>query len=57
MELANILYEFFGFEALTLSATFTDLLSSVLKIGCGLWLTAFILRSMLLTLSLPDRRF
>lgn len=57
MELANILYEFFGFEALSLSATFTDLLSSVLKIGCGLWLTAFILRSMLLTLSLPDRRF
>lgn len=57
MELANILYEFFGFEALSFSATFTDLLSSVLKIGCGLWLTAFILRSMLLTLSLPDRRF
>lgn len=57
MELANILYEFFGFESLTLAATFTDLLSSILKIGCGLWLTAFILRSMLLTLTLPDRRF
>lgn len=57
MELANLLYEFFGFDSLTLQSTFTDLLSSMLKIGCGLWVTAFILRSMLLTLSLPDKRF
>lgn len=57
MELANLLYEFFGFDSLTLQATFTDLLSSILKIGCGLWVTAFILRSLLLTLTLPDKRF
>lgn len=57
MELANLLYDFFGFEALNMSATFTDLLSSILKIGCGLWLTVFILRSMLLALTIPDRSF
>lgn len=57
MELANIIYEFFGFDSLTLQATFTDLLSCMLKIGCGLWVTVFVLRSMLMTLTIPDSKF
>lgn len=57
MELANMIYEFFGFDALTMQATFTDLLSCMLKVGCGLWVTAFVVRSMLLALSIPDHRF
>lgn len=57
MELANIIYEFFGFDALTMQATFTDLLSCMLKVGCGLWVTIFVLRSMLMALTIPDSRF
>ncbi len=57
MELANMIYEFFGFDALTMQATFTDLLSCMLKVGSGLWVTAFVIRSMLLALSIPDHRF
>lgn len=57
MQLVNLLYEFFGFESLTMQATFTDLLSCMLKVGCGLWLTVFVLRSMLLALTIPDKGF
>lgn len=57
MQLADLIYNFFGFDALSLSATFTDLLSSMLKIGCGLWVTIFIIRSMFMALTIPDKRF
>lgn len=57
MELANLIYEFFGFDTLTMQATFTDLLSCMLKVGCGLWVTIFVLRSMLMALTIPDSRF
>lgn len=57
MEIANLLYQFFGFEALSDSATLIDLIQCVLKIGCGLWVTIFIIRSMFMATSIADRRF
>lgn len=57
MELANTLYQFFGFDTLGSSATFIDLLQSMLKIGCGMWLTIFIIRSMFMALTIPEKGF
>ena len=57
MDLANTLYQFFGFDTLESSATFIDLLQSMLKIGCGMWLTIFIIRSMFMALTIPEKGF
>ena len=57
MEIANLLYQFFGFQALSDSATLIDLIQCILKIGCGLWVTIFIIRSMFMATSIADRRF
>lgn len=57
MELVQELYEFFGFELITQSATFIDLINAFLQVGIGLWLTVFIMRSVFLLVTVPDRRF
>ena len=57
MELANLLYTFFGFDTLSNSATLIDLIQLILKIGCGLWLTIFIIRSMFLATTVSRRGF
>lgn len=46
MALVESLYNFFGFNLLSDSATFVDLLNNILQIGCGLWITIFIIRSL-----------
>lgn len=56
MEIINELLTFFGIDMLTESATFIDLLNVSLKIGLAIWLVAFIIRSMFLLTSLPERR-
>ena len=57
MALADMLYQFFGFASLSDAATLIDLLQIILKIGCGLWLTSFIIRSMFLATTIPTRGF
>ena len=57
MALADMIYNFFGFQNLSASATFVDLISSILKIGCGLWVTIFLIRSMMLALTIPEKGF
>lgn len=57
MELVNELYDFFGIELLTESATFVDLINSLIQISIGVWLTVFIIRSVFLLCTVPDRRF
>ena len=57
MQLANMVYEFFGFENISQSATFIDLLDAVIKIGVGLWITIFIIRSMMMVLRVPEKGF
>lgn len=55
MELVQELYDFFGIELLTESATFTDLLNNILIIALALWITVFIIRSVFLACTLPNR--
>lgn len=46
MAIVESLYNFFGFNVIPDSATFVDLLNNILQIGCGLWITIFIIRSL-----------
>lgn len=57
MELANLLYQFFGFDIVLDVNTFPELLAAVGKIGCGLWLTIFIIRSLFMATTIGERRF
>lgn len=57
MQLANMIYDFFGFSNINQSATFIDLLDTVIKIGVGLWVTIFIIRSMMMVLRVPEKGF
>lgn len=56
MELVQELYDFFGFELISQSATFIDLLNALIQIGCGVWITLFVIRSVFLVLTVPERR-
>lgn len=55
MVLVQDLYDYFGFELLTESATFIDLLNNMLMIGIGVWLTIFIIRSLFLATTIGRR--
>lgn len=57
MELVNLLYEFFGFDTLSAASTLVDLLQLILKVGCGMWLTIFIIRSLFLATTVSRRGF
>lgn len=56
MVIVNDLYEFFGFDMLSQSATFVDLISYMLQIGIGIWITVFIIRSLFLATTVGRRR-
>ena len=56
MELVNELYDFFGIVLLTESATFIDLVNSIIQIGLAVWITIFIIRSVFLLVTVPDKR-
>lgn len=56
MEIVNSLIDFFGIDMLTDSATFVDLLNVVIRIGVSVYVTVFIIRSVFLTATLPERR-
>ena len=43
MELVNELYDFFGIELLTESATCIDLVNSIIQVGLAVWITIFII--------------
>lgn len=57
MEIAQMLFDFFGFENISNTATFTDLLYSMFQIFSGLWVTIFIIRSLFLAVTIPERRY
>lgn len=56
MELVNELYDFFGIELISQSATFIDLLNAFIHVGLSVWLTVFVMRSVFLLCTVPDRR-
>ena len=55
MEIANLLYTFFGFDTLAESATFVDFISTTCKVMIGVYITVFIIRSVFLLLTVPER--
>lgn len=56
MVIVDDLYEFFGFDMLSQTATFVDLISYMLQIGIGIWITVFIIRSLFLATTVGRRR-
>lgn len=57
MQIAEMIFDFFGFGAISETATFVDLLQTMLEIGCGLWVTIFIIRSLFMATRISDTRF
>ena len=57
MQIANMIYEFFGFSNISQSATFIDLLDTIIKVGVGLWVTIFIIRSLFMATTIPEKGF
>ncbi len=57
MAIINDLFTFFGISALADTATFTDLIFLLLKIGCGMWFTIFVIRSLFLCADVGNRSF
>ena len=55
MEIVQSIYDFFGFELLGSSATFTDLLNNMFQIATGLWVVIFIIRSLFMAITIPER--
>ena len=55
MEIANLLYDFFGFDVLAESATFVDFICSTSKVLIGVYITVFVIRSVFLLLTVPER--
>lgn len=57
MELVEMMFDFFGFDMLTASATFPEFISWFCKCGIGVWLVVFIIRSIFMVIRAPELRF
>lgn len=57
MELAQSLYEFFEISVISESATFADLITNILQVGVGIWLTMFIGKSLFIAATIGGRKF
>lgn len=55
MALIESLITFFGIDMLLAASTFPDLLNVILKIGFSVWIVCFIVRSICLVCTLPNR--
>lgn len=55
MALVESLYQFFGFDMISESASFVDLLNSILQIASGLWITIFIIRSLFMATNISGK--
>lgn len=57
MEIANNIIEFFGLNNFNQIQTLPQLIEYILKLGVSVWVVIFIIRSMFLVLTVPNRRF
>ena len=55
MEIFESLMEFFEISSLSGSATFVDLLNNVISIFFAVYIVAFIIRSLFLVCTIPER--
>lgn len=51
MEIFNDFYDFFGFELLSESATFVDLINYIFQIGLGLFIVCFFIKALFALMS------
>lgn len=56
MALIENLITFFGIDMLSGTSTFVDLINVILKIGFSVWIVAFVIRSICMVCTLPNRR-
>lgn len=57
MELAQSLYDFFDIQVISSSATFADLITNILQVGVGIWLTMFIGKSLFMACTIGGKRW
>lgn len=57
MEIVQSLYDFFGLDLISSSATLIDLINAILQIGLSVWITLFIIRCLFLACTFGERRF
>lgn len=51
MEVFNDFYDFFGFELISQSATFVDVINNILQIGLGLFIVCFFIKALFALMS------
>lgn len=56
MDIFNSLMDFFGIDALSQASTFPDLLNYIVSITVGIYIVAFLIRSLFLVIALPTMR-
>ena len=56
MELVDMLFDFFGFEMISSSATLPELIVWISKVGIGVYLVLAVIRGLFITSRLPSMK-
>lgn len=56
MELVNMLFDFFGFEMISSSATLPELIVWLSKVGIGVFLVLSVIRGLFISSRLPSMK-
>lgn len=56
MSIVQSLYDFFGYEFITQSATFIDVINNIMTVGIGIWLVLFIIKCLFYACTLGEKR-
>lgn len=56
MSIVQSLYDFFGYEFISQSATFIDVINNIMTIGIGIWLVLFIIKCLFYACTLGEKR-
>lgn len=51
MDIFNSLYDFFGLELISESATFIDLINNLVQVGVGVFITCFFIKALFALMS------
>lgn len=57
MEIVQSIYQFFGFELITESATLIDVFNNIIQVGIGVWVVLFVCKCLFYACTLGERRF
>lgn len=56
MSIVQSLYDFFGYQYITQSATFIDVINNIMTVGIGIWLVLFITKCLFYACTLGEKR-